>query len=58
MSIQDCQIHHRVRTILMVEAMRSVRRLIAESPGYDITQSGQHETLLAEAGLMGAEMNR
>ena len=56
--IRDCQIHHRVRTILMVEAMRSVRRLIAESPGYDITQSGQHETLLAEAGLMGAEMNR
>ena len=42
----------------MVEAVRSVRRLIAESPGYDITQSGQHENLLAEAGLMGAEMNR
>ena len=42
----------------MVEAVRSVRRLIAESPGYDITQSGQHEILLAEAGLMGAEMNR
>ena len=56
--IRDCQIHHRVRTILRIEAMRSVRRLIAESPGYDITQSGQHEILLAEAGLMGAEMNR
>ena len=58
MSIQDYRIHHRVRTILRIEAMRSVRRLIADSPGYDITQSGQHEILLAEAGLMGAEMSR
>lgn len=58
MSIRDREIDHAMHFILMAEAMRSVRRLIADSPGYDITGFIQHETLLANAGLMGAEMNR